>query len=144
MMIRAVKQDDLAALCALYEQLMDAPCDMQRLPAVFEKVCRNDNACVFGAFDADGTLMGSVYVVVCEDLVEQCRPFAVVENVVVDEKVRGKGVAGALMTQAEVFARERNCMYMMLVSGAQRKQAHGMYEHLGYDVPVRGFKKYLG
>lgn len=144
MIIRDVEAADLIALAVLYEQLMGAPCDMQKLPSVFAAVQRDENARLLGAFDAEGTMLGSIYVIFCRDLVEHCRPFAVVENVVVDARARGRGIAGALMARAEKLARERDCMYMMLVSGAHRKQAHGMYEHLGYDVPVRGFKKYLG
>jgi len=87
-----------------------------------------------------GTVMG----IICMDLVKDCQPFMVIENVVVKSEFRGIGVGIELMQHLETLARSRNCYYTMFVSSGHRKEAHKFYEAIGYEPGlVRGFKKYL-
>lgn len=142
MIVRKVEKADLPQLALLYEQLMEEPTDLALMEKTFSEVTADGRSVVLGAFVAE-KLIGTVYVIVIRDLVTNCSPFAVVENVVVDEAFRGHGAGKALMQAAEEAAREFGCTYMMLVSGEKRSVAHKLYESAGYDVPVRGFKKYL-
>jgi GNAT superfamily N-acetyltransferase len=82
--------------------------------------------------------------VVCHDLVGECRPFMVIENVIVSRDCRRQDVGTALMQAMEKIARRRKCYYIMFVSKSRRKEAHRFYESLGYRLDaVQGFKKYL-
>lgn len=48
------------------------------------------------------------------------------------------------MAEIERIAKERNCGYMILVSGDQRKEAHRFYEKLGFgDEKVQGYRKHF-
>ena len=144
MEIRPIEERDLSAFARLMGELMGgAPTDSVLLRENFAALQSDESSCVLGAFDDSGDLLGSVYLIFCRDFVDDCRPFAVIENVIVAKSARGTGCGGALMREAERLCRKRRCTYMMLVSSENRKTAHGMYEHLGFDVPVRGFKKYL-
>ena len=142
MLVRKIEKADLPQLAVLYEQLMEAPTDLALLEENFSALQSEGRSVVLGAFEGD-TLIGTAYVIICRDLVETCRPFAVVENVVVDEHFRGRGAGKALMQAAEAAAKQFGCTYMILVSGEKRITAHKLYASAGYNVPVRGFKKYL-
>ena len=82
--------------------------------------------------------------IICYDLVDQCKPFMVIENVIVSSQAQRKGVGQQLMLRIEQIARDRECGYIILVSGAQRKEAHLFYEKMGYrEEQVEGFRKHL-
>ena len=142
MIVRKIESAVLPQLAVLYEQLMEEPTDLVLMQKTFSRVMAEGRSVVLGAF-IEEKLIGTVYVITIPDLVTNCSPFAVIENVVVDASFRGHGAGKALMQAAEDASREFGCTYMMLVSGEKRSVAHKLYESAGYDVPVRGFKKYL-
>ncbi|MNZ70717.1 putative acetyltransferase [compost metagenome] len=82
--------------------------------------------------------------IICQDIVGDCRPFMVIENVVVSNHIRRQGIGQKLMAKIEGIARERNCYYIIFVSGGQRKEAHAFYEKLGFkDEKVEGYRKHF-
>ena len=92
----------------------------------------------------DNLVVGSVMGVICLDLVGKCKPFMVIENVVVKSTWRGRGIGAMLMEEIEKIGRKENCYYTMLVSGGNRKDAHQFYKAIGYNLDfVQGLKKYL-
>jgi GNAT superfamily N-acetyltransferase len=141
--LKEIEFGDLGALNDLYHELVERPADPQKLEQVFKLVKADSRYILLGAF-VDGELKGSVMGIVCYDLVGDCRPFMVIENVVVSSRARRQGVGKKLMTAMEEKARERDCWYMILVSGEQRKEAHIFYESLGFrDEKVEGYRKHL-
>ena len=78
--------------------------------------------------------------IVCLDLIGNCNPYMLVENVVVLSEFRGKGIGKLLMNSLEEFGQEHNCNYVVLVSGSQRSEAHKFYQSIGYELQA-GFKK---
>lgn len=139
-----IESKDLNALEKLYFQLMEEECDAEALKKVFEKLCADSAYRLIGAWNDEGRLVGTVMLVICYDLTTDCRPFAVAENVVVDQNCRGEGVGKAIMAKAEELAREQSCRFIMLASSDFRKDAHRFYRSLGYGEPkVQGFRKLL-
>ncbi|VBB04997.1 acyl-coa n-acyltransferase [Lucifera butyrica] len=135
---------DLGELALLYEELTGIKTDKNLMKNLFKKVAGNANYILVGVKDEKQRLLGSVTGIVCTDLVGKCRPFMVIENVIVGEKSRRQGIGGKLVRYIENCAKERNCSYTMLVSLAKRKEAHAFYESVGYKPGlVQGFKKYL-
>ena len=63
-----------------------------------------------------------------------------IENVVVAERCRGRGIGTGLMRALEDIAQENRCQDIMLVSGQARTAAHAFYHFLGYTEDKR-FKK---
>ena len=87
-----------------------------------------------------GTLMG----VANRELIGACRPFMVIENVVVSDRHRRMGIGRLLMAGIEKVAIEKNCSFMMLISRIHRIEAHKFYESVGFRGDLaKGFKKYL-
>ncbi|MDQ0088526.1 ribosomal protein S18 acetylase RimI-like enzyme [Paenibacillus anaericanus] len=82
--------------------------------------------------------------IICHDFVGECKPFMVIENVIVSNRARRQGIGKKLMLEIERIAKERDCYYIILVSGEQRKEAHVFYEKLGFkDEKVEGYRKHL-
>jgi GNAT superfamily N-acetyltransferase len=91
----------------------------------------------------DGRLVGTLDLIVVDNVTHGGAPWAGVENVVVDPDERRSGVARALLVSALGLAEGAGCYKMQLLSGAHRADAHGLYEAMGFDAPVRGFRRYL-
>ncbi|AIQ46675.1 hypothetical protein R70723_12940 [Paenibacillus sp. FSL R7-0273] len=141
--IREIEADSLTELIELYRELTGEPTDPARLAEAFASIKADSRYILLGAY-VDGELMGSLMGILCQDLVGDCRPFMVIENVVVSARARRQGLARQLMTAIEKLAHERNCCYIILVSGEKRKEAHVFYEKMGYRVEkVEGYRKHL-
>ncbi len=141
--IIVIKCNDLPDLSLLFEELSGKKSDIDKMVNNFKWMEKNEDYFVLGA-KYNGKLVGSLMGIICHDLVGECRPFMVIENVIVSNKLRGQGIGKELMFEIEKIAKEKNCYYTMFVSGFQRKDAHKFYESLGYKVnEVQGFKKYL-
>lgn len=142
--IAKITYDDLDDLVNLYEELIERKTNLQKFNKSFDWINSNKDYLLIGAKDDNGNLVGSLLGIVCQDLVGECKPFLVIENVIVKSDCRKMGIGKELMSFIEEFARTRNCYFTMLVSAFSRKDAHKFYESIGYakDV-VKGFKKYL-
>lgn len=140
--IKKATSYDLEQLSNLYAELIGEKSNKAKMETVFKQIDLNDNCILLCAKQKD-MLLGSVYGVVCYDLTGECNPFMVVENVIVKDGMQNQGIGKLLMNSLEDFAKSKNCSYIFLVSASHRKQAHQFYNRLGYDVDVKGFKKYL-
>jgi GNAT superfamily N-acetyltransferase len=142
--IKRIEKNDLNDLSLLFEELSGKKTDFEIMIKNFEWINKNEDYIVLGAH-YNGKLVGSLMGIICHDLVGECKPFMVIENVIVSINLRGKGIGKKLMNEIERIGKEKNCYYTMFVSGSQRKDAHKFYESLGYKLDeVQGFKKYLG
>ncbi|WP_251862322.1 GNAT family N-acetyltransferase [Clostridium sp. Marseille-Q2269] len=128
----------------LYEELIGEKTNGEKMGGNFNWMNSNENYMLIGAKDDRGNLLGSLLGIVCRDIAGECRPFMVVENVIVKSIFRGLGIGRELMKFIEDYGSKRAFHYIMFVSSKDRKEAHKFYESVGYyrDV-VQGFKKYL-
>ncbi|MCU0848365.1 MAG: GNAT family N-acetyltransferase [Spirochaetes bacterium] len=135
---------DLQALSGLYLQLVGEASELTAMQRVFREIDSRDDYFLLGARAEDGTLVGSLMGVICLDLCRDCSPLMVLENLVTDSAWRGKGVARMLMLEGERIAREKGCVFVQFCSSHYRKEAHRLYESLGYDPSeVKGYRKYF-
>ena len=143
MQIERIREADLPALAALYEQLQPAEHSVQAMRKVLPTVGKDSNHILLGA-KLDGKLVGSVLAVVCQMLFGQCKSFMVVEDVVVAEQYRRTGVGSALMGELEEYAIQTQCRYIILITDTDRKEAQCFYKSLGYEsASYVAFKKKL-
>lgn len=89
----------------------------------------------------NGQLAGAVMGIVCRELYGQCRPFLLVENMVVDAGCRRQGVGTRLLFALEKEAESRGCAQMLLVTEAERQDACAFYENYGFQKNNKGYKK---
>jgi len=71
------------------------------------------------------------------------RPQARVNDLVVTDRVRGRGVGTALLRRVEELARKRGCFRMALVTAAWRDATIAFYEREGFQDYGRWFVKPL-
>lgn len=136
--------DDLPALASLYGQLADHEPDHASMAVVYGRMADNLDYILLGAKSPEGTLMGTVMGVLCLDCAKDCRPFMVMENMVVHRDHHRKGVGQRLVEALEAIARERRCFFMEFCSSSFRKGAHQFYHAAGYDPDlVKGFRKFF-
>lgn len=136
-----ITEAQLPQLAALMRSLSGLDMDMARLEASFRAMAALPDYHLLGV-SVDGALAGAALGIVCLDVVGACRPFMVVENVVVAAPYRRLGVGRRLFAALEERARARECLYAMLVAGPGREQARAFYSALGY-FESWGFKKRL-
>ena len=134
--IRRARKSDLSRLQELYDQLhlknyLNLRVSRTKLEAAFESLARDRNHTIFVA-EVGGKIVGTCHVIVVPHLGHALKPFAIVENVVVDANARSSGIGQHLMAAASDLARRRGCYKMALTSNVARPRAHRFYERLGW------------
>ncbi len=71
------------------------------------------------------------------------RPQAWVNDLVVTESARGKGIGSSLLAEAETLARKRGCFRMSLETSAWREATHRFYRREGWTDNGTWFVKLL-
>jgi GNAT superfamily N-acetyltransferase len=140
MIIRRLLKNDLGKLAGLYEQFWNETSDISEMGRQFDLMDKENTHILLVAED-DGSLLGAVMGIICRELYGDCRPFLVVENMIVDQERRRQGIGYALLTELERLAKQRDCTQMILVTEVERKDACGFYENYGFALQNKGFKK---
>ena len=91
----------------------------------------------------DGEVVGSLVLVIVPNLAHRGLPWAVVENVIVDESRRRSGIGRLMMEYAVTEAKKAGCYRISLDSNNVRKDAHKFYELLGFKGSSIGFRMSL-
>jgi GNAT superfamily N-acetyltransferase len=139
--IRIAQAADAPALQALYQQLVANPA-VSVLPERVAQLASGGHAALL-VCEHKGMVIATVLVSWCADIMYGHQPFAVVENVIVDAAFRGRGVGTALMRALESLCSRKGCSKIMLLSSAQRPDAHRFFEGAGFmGEAKRAFVKY--
>lgn len=138
MQIKKMMPEDLEQIQVLYRELVPEGCPLTTIQKYYDETSSRPNYSLLVAKEGN-VVLGSAIGIVCIAL---DTPFLVVENVIVREDCRGRGVGRAIFDELDRFAEEKNCSYAMLASSGYRKGAHKFYEAIGYNDDVRGFRKY--
>ncbi len=143
MNITKLTEADLPALASLYTQFWGEESSVDKMQSTFAKLQDNPDY-TFLAARLDDQIVGSVMGVVCHELYGDCKPFMVVEDMIIDKTVRRQGIGSLLMNSIEEKAKERECCHLILVTDTDRYDARQFYESLGFDPEKnKGFKKKL-
>ncbi|GIO90953.1 MULTISPECIES: GNAT family N-acetyltransferase [Paenibacillus] len=137
-----VTTEDAAVLSALFTEFVGKESDIEAMKQQIERLSAKPEYYVAGAYRNE-KLVGTAMGIVCIDLVGNCKPFLLIENVVVSPDAQGKGVGKGLMQELQRFAEEHQCNYMILASSNERADAHRFYESIGFAGAKRGFMKTL-
>ena len=139
--VRRASARDADEIARLYAQLVANP-TVRILPERLADLENASDTALF-VFEHAERLVGTVLVCLCADVMFGRRPFAVVENIVVDATARGQGVGSALLRAVDRFCLAADCSKSMLLSAAERGDAHRFFERSGYAGDrKRGFVKY--
>jgi GNAT superfamily N-acetyltransferase len=139
--IRTATREDLPAIVRLLAQLNEgvppAPTDGHR--AAFEAAAADTRQRLL-VVEQDGAVVGTAVLIVVPNLGRGGLPYALIENVVVDERVRGRGYGAQLLRYIVDEARRAGCYKVALTSRKHRKDAHRFYERLGFTAASEGFR----
>ncbi len=139
MSIRDATEADLPRLVELLNQLaLDGPREDPSLPLqdayldAFRRIDADDTQRLL-VFEVDSLIAGSLVLFITPNLTHKGKPFATVENVVVDESERGAGYGRQLLAFAIEEAKAAGCYKLVLTSHKSRTEAHRFYESLGFE-----------
>ena len=144
MEIERLTKYDLEPLAELFRQFWGEKSSPEKMRSTFARLVTNP-AYILITANENGRLVGFVMGVICEELSGNCKPFMVIEDLIVDINQRGNGVGSALVRELEKCAIEQDCCQIIFVTEADRTEALGFYRPLGYEFEsYKGFKKRLG
>ena len=124
-------------MLALQQSLVPFQLSADHAEALYKTLQYDEDYFLAVAREGDA-ILGTATGIVCHGLGGN---FLVIEDFVVTESLRGKGIGTKLMAALDNFAVRRNCIYAILVSSGHRKKAHRFYEKCGFHDDVRGFRK---
>lgn len=90
--------------------------------------------------ESAGRLAGTLTLTIVPNLTHRGAPYAILENVVVDESQRSQGIGESLVQYAVQAAREAGCYRVSLTSNKRRREAHRFYRRLGFEASHEGFR----
>lgn len=132
--ISKAKKEDLECLLSLYTQFKHEPMQQadDRILKIWAEILSNQNhQVIMGRLD--GEVISSCVITIIANLTHQARPYALVENVITDEKHRGKGYAIRVLDYAKEIALKHNCYKIMLMTGSKQESTLKFYERAGYN-----------
>ena len=100
--------------------------------ATFRKILQAPGLHLFVACAGDD-LAGSTYLNVIPNITRSASPYAIVENVITREDLRGQGVGKRLMQYTLDFAWQQGCYKAMLQTGSKQASTHAFYRSCGYN-----------
>lgn len=137
-MIREAGPGDFEAVIHLYRQLHpDDPVlrdDSDR--DVFNQILASPLLHLL-VLEFEGDVVATAYLNVIPNLTRSASPYAVIENVVVDEARRGTGLGKTLMEATLDVAWSEGCYKAMLMTGSQRPSTHAFYRTSGFVPETR-------
>lgn len=145
-MIRLATEQDIQRLIELLAQLsLEAPRERMDEDAAgayvsaFDEIAGDPRQQLF-VLEAAGRVIGTACLIVVPNLSHRGRPYALVENVVVDADSRNAGHGELLMRHAMAEAQRAGCYKLALTSNKQRPDAHRFYQRLGFRATSEGFR----
>jgi GNAT superfamily N-acetyltransferase len=136
--IRSATKEDFAAIVRLYAQLHpeDPPVTDGSDVAAFDEILSRPGLELV-VLEVDGDVVATTYLNVIPNLTRSAQPYAVIENVVVDEKLRGTGLGRRLMDATLDRAWTAGCYKAMLLTGSKNPNTHAFYRASGFSPDAK-------
>lgn len=138
---RLARAEDLGAVISLYRELRpdDPELPDAKLSALWRSVTNGANSIVT-VVCVDGEIAATAMLALIANLASGGRRIGLIEHVVTASRFRRRGLAKQLLQYTLEHAWAANCCKVVLLSGAQRVEAHQVYEAVGFSGNVeRGF-----
>ncbi|HWU31789.1 MAG TPA: GNAT family N-acetyltransferase [Marmoricola sp.] len=136
--VREAKSQDLEALLGLYRSLH--PADPVLAPGVAERTYRQMLSMpllTIYVLEDEMNVVATATLTVIPNLTRGAAPYALIENVVVAEERRGRGVGKQLMSGVLAAAWRAGCYKATLTTGSSDPAVHGFYESAGFSATVK-------
>jgi N-acetylglutamate synthase-like GNAT family acetyltransferase len=131
--LREAAHKDFEAVMRLYRQLHadDPVLNDGSDREVFDHVAASEWLHLM-VLEHEASIVATAYLNVVPNLTRSSSPYAVIENVVVDEELRGTGLGKALMAATLDRAWAEGCYKVMLMTGSNRPSTHAFYRACGF------------
>ena len=136
LIIRRAEVNDLKQILVLYEQLeIDQKCSISpdAAKAIFNKIQNYPDYDIYIAV-TDGKIVGTFSLAILDNIAHMGACSGLVEDVVVAEDYRHKGVGRQMMTYAMDRCKQKGCYKLALSSNVKRVDVHKFYESLGFKA----------
>lgn len=141
MIITRFTEKDLSSLGNLFTQFWGESSQIEKMRISYQKISDNPSYILLAAKQEDD-LVGFGMGIICEELYGDCKPFMVIEDLIVDKNQRRSGIGSDLIQELEKQAIANNCCQIIFVTETDRSDAQRFYKSLGYkSEPYKGFKK---
>jgi len=132
---REAAPDDFEAVLGLYRQLQPADpiLDDGSDRAAFDAILSTPGLHLF-VLEIGGLVVATTYLNVIPNMTRSASPYAVIENVVVDEEVRGTGIGKQVMAATLEAAWTAGCYKAMLLTGSRSPSTHSFYRACGFSA----------
>lgn len=137
-MIREALPEDFGAVMRLYRQLHpgDPVLDNGTDRAVFDAILATGGLTLL-VLEMDGVVVATTYLNIIPNITRSASPYAVIENVVVDESVRGTGLGKQIMAATLRVAWDAGCYKAMLLTGSKTPSTHAFYRSCGFSPDAK-------
>ncbi|GAA1769416.1 GNAT family N-acetyltransferase [Luedemannella helvata] len=142
LIFREAGPDDFDGILRLYRQLHpnDPVLRDGSDAAAFAEILASPRLRLF-VLDVDGVIVASTYLNIIPNLTRSASPYAVIENVVVEETLRGQGLGKRIMAETLRAAWDAGCYKAMLQTGSRTPSTHAFYRSCGFSPDAK--KAYL-
>ena len=148
--IRLAEERDVPRVVELYRELTitDSQVEHSRNPSltdylrVFAEIRADPRQKLFVA-EYQGEVVGTIVLLVVPNLSHNGTPFGFLENLIVTEKHRRRGLGRMLLDHAVGLARKSGCHMVELCSDVRRKEAHKLYNSMGFEAQAHCFRLFF-
>ncbi|MFF5056370.1 GNAT family N-acetyltransferase [Micromonospora sp. NPDC000663] len=137
-MFREAGSDDFEQIIRLYRQLNpdDPVLDDGSDAAAFQQILSTPGLRLF-VLELDGVVVATTYLNVIPNLSRSASPYAVIENVVVEQSRRGTGLGRQIMAGTLQAAWDAGCYKAMLMTGSRTPSTHAFYRACGFSPDAK-------
>lgn len=137
-MIREATPADFDAVVDLYRQLQpgDPVVDDGSDLEAYQEILTNPRLHIL-VLEVDGVVAATTYLNIIPNLTRSASPYAVIENVVVNESMRRSGLGRRIMEATLEKAWEEGCYKAMLMTGSSNPATHAFYESCGFSPDAK-------
>lgn len=141
MAIRICTKEDVNDVYELICEMKGERHDFEKFKTAYEALYEEQRYTFF-LYELEGNVVGFLSIII-DYILYRADKVAVIEELMVSEKARGKGIGKALLEYATNYAKEKRCVLLELSSGFSREFAHQFYERQGFEKAGYHFRKRL-
>jgi predicted N-acetyltransferase YhbS len=148
--VRLAEKRDVLRLVELYRELTITTSAIEHnrrpSPTDYEQVfaeIRSDPRQRLLVAEQQGEVVGTILLLVIPNLSHNATPWALLENLIVTERYRGRGLGRMLLEHAVGLADNSGCHMVELCSDSRRKKAHILYNSMGFEAQAHCLRLYF-
>lgn len=137
-MFREACPGDFEQIIRLYRQLQpdDPVLKDGSDAAAFQQILGSPALYLF-VLELDEVVVATTYLNVIPNITRSASPYAIIENVVVEETRRGTGLGRQIMAGTLQAAWDAGCYKAMLMTGSRKPATHAFYRACGFSADAK-------